>query len=91
MKYNKLPEGLQPGMQRYIEQGIEPGSFLRYVLENDLFRALGRADDQNRYLLWDICSWIYNEAPMDCWGNKEKVAAWISKGGWNCVNVSKMS
>jgi len=86
LDYSGLPEDLQGGMRRYVEQGIEPGSFMAGVLKNDLFGALGRADEFNRYRIFDICKWIYNEAPYSCWGSKEKVEAWIKKGGLGGAN-----
>ena len=81
INYESLPEGLQDSMMRYIEHGIRPGSFLEAVLTNDLFGALGKADSINRHLLFDICQWIYNEAPYSCWGSKERVDAWIAQDG----------
>ena len=79
INYESLPEGLRGGIERYIEHGIRPGSFLEAVLTNDLFSAFGRADLINRHRMFDICMWIYNEAPSQCWGSKEKVEAWIEK------------
>lgn len=64
-------------LRRYIEDGTPTGSFLRSVLSNDLRAACERADSENRYLLWDIVCWIYNEAPAACWGSPETVDAWI--------------
>lgn len=66
-------------MKLYIENGIEPGSFLTAVLENDLMEAFGRADDINRERLFDYCSFLYNEAPPACFGSKEKVKLWIKQ------------
>jgi len=83
INYNGLPEGLKGGLQRYIEHGIEPGSFLQAVLRNDLMGSFAQADIHNRYLLFDIVRWLYNEAPSQCWGSSEKVKAWIEKGGIN--------
>ncbi len=77
--YNKLPEPLQGGLQRYIENRIEPGGFLRAVLENDLAGAFGRADILNRARMFEIVSWLYNEAPSICWGSREAVKRWLDK------------
>ena len=76
--YDRLPEGLRGSMQRYIEDGIQPGHFLTAVLENDLFAAVSRADGTNSKLLPEIVRWIYNEAPMSCWGSEAKVIAWAN-------------
>ena len=77
--YSKLPEGLQDGMRRYVEDSISPGSFLRAVLENNLFSAVFRADDNNIKHLTEIVRWVYWEIPMLAWGSPEDVDAWIEK------------
>ena len=74
--YLKLPEGLQYSMKCYIEKGIRTGGFLTACLENDLLAAVNRADKTNLARLKDVVQWIYNEAPSDCWGSREKVQAW---------------
>ena len=74
-----LPENLRGGMTRYLQHGIEPGSFLRAVLENDLLNAFGRADNENKRNLEEIVRWIYNYAPADSWGSTAKVEAWMNK------------
>ncbi len=76
--YSMLPERLQGGAQRYIEHGIEPGSFLTAIICNDLREACACADDEMRHRLFDIVSWFYNEAPAQCWGGRERMAAWIA-------------
>lgn len=75
--YSKLPEHMRDGFQRYVEHHIPLGSFGHAVVCNDLFRACAKADDVNRYRLFDIVSWLYSEAPSPCWGNPEKVMAWL--------------
>lgn len=77
MDYSILPEHMQEGMRLYIEEGVEPGSFLRAVLENNLMEALGRADHVNRDSLFDYGNFLYNEAPPPCYGSAEKVSAWL--------------
>jgi hypothetical protein len=77
LRYDRLPVGLRGGLERYIEHGVPPGHFLTAVLTNDLREACSRADDINRYLLWDIVGWLWNEAPAPCWGSPEKVSAWL--------------
>lgn len=76
--YSDLPEHAQASVQRYIEHGIEPGSFTTAVICNDLTGAIRYADDINRARLHDIVSWFYNEAPAPCWGSAEKMDAWIA-------------
>jgi len=79
--YSKLPEHMQDGMRLYIERGIEGGSFMTAVLCNDLMGAAGKADHINRECLFDYCNFLYNEAPTSCHGSREKVEAWIERGG----------
>ncbi len=75
--YSGLPEHMQGAMQRYIDNGIEPGSFLLAVLCNDLAGAVGRADSVNRARINDYVMWMHNDAPAACHGSREKVAEWI--------------
>jgi len=74
--YSPLPEHMQEGARNYIEHGEEPGGFLRAVLENNLVSAFERADNTNLPRMYTWASWLYNEAPSDCWGSPAKVAAW---------------
>ena len=79
--YTKLPEHIRHGVKIYIEHGIEPGDFLTAVISNDLKGSFAVADEINRDRLFDIVSFFYNEAPMDCWGSRERMAAWIKHSG----------
>ncbi|MFE3839652.1 hypothetical protein, partial [Pseudogemmobacter sonorensis] len=74
-------EHMRDGMQRYIDRGINPGSFMTAVLSNDLMEAVRRGDDQNRTRLHDYVIFLYNEAPAWCFGSPRNVEAWIAKGG----------
>jgi len=66
--YDLLPEHIRGGMKLYLEDHVEPGGFLRAVLENDLVGAFGKADNINRAWMFDIVTFIYNEVPASCWG-----------------------
>ena len=76
--YSGLPEHIRDGAQLYIAHGIPPGSFLKAVICNDLSEACGRADDINRYRLYDIVSWFYNKAPKSAWGSEAAYERWIA-------------
>ena len=67
-----------PSLKRYVEDRIETGGFLRAVLENNLMEAFGRADASNREDLFNICSYVYNEMPASCHGNRDKVEKWLA-------------
>jgi hypothetical protein len=73
------PPNSQGGLERYYKDHIEPGGFLRAVLENDLFEAFGRADEENRVGLFYLCSWIYNNLPSASYGSREAVKLWLAK------------
>lgn len=81
INYCKLPDHIQGGMRRYIEEGCPTGRFLQMVIENNLVESFGRADEINRERMFDICDFIYNEAPLSCWGSLKKYQTWIKKGG----------
>ena len=77
--YSELPESLRGGVQRYLEHGIPMGGFLTAVFANDLSQSFGRADENNRPRLFEICSWIYNYAPDNCHGSYELVSDWCEE------------
>lgn len=79
LDYSSLPEGLEGCMRRYIEDRLQPGSFLSAVLENNLRESFATADNVNRYAMFDIVSWVYNNAPASCWGSPEKVKQWLEQ------------
>jgi hypothetical protein len=76
-----IPERMMPGLQRYIENHVPPGDFLREVICNNLRGAIGRADDENLVNLPAYVAFLYNQAPDGCWGSKEKYEAWIKNKG----------
>ena len=76
-----IPDYMSGGIQRYIENGIEPGDFLTAVICNDLFEAVGRADETNMANLPAYVSYFYTEAPSLCHGSRELMKLWIEKGG----------
>lgn len=80
-KLSLLPPHMRGAMQRYIENGIAPGSFLTAVLCNDLMGALGKADDENRHVLHSYGTYLYSYAPGGCHGSPDLVKEWVSKGG----------
>jgi hypothetical protein len=69
---------LVDNLEAYASDGLRPGAFLRAVLENDLFRAIEKADEQNRLILPQLVTFIYRELPAACWGSPEKVVDWMT-------------
>ena len=74
-----IPQHLRGGMLRYLQDGIQPGHFLTAVLENNLMEAMARADEMSRAGLYSICQFLYNHAPMACYGTPETVRKWMER------------
>ena len=72
-----IPQHTREALDRYVNHKIPTGGFLLAVLSNDLFGAIGQADRENRAALADICEYIYNELPSNCWGSKDIVWKWV--------------
>jgi hypothetical protein len=72
-----IPQRIKEGLDRYAQQGIPTGDFLRSVLENNLMQAIHRADGYSSLCLWEICEYVYNELPGNCWGSHEVVRDWL--------------
>lgn len=79
--YSILPEHMRDAMQLYIEKGLRPGGFLTALLSNDLMGALKRADEVNSNSFRLYGMFLYNEAPLWCYGSPARVEAWLEKGG----------
>lgn len=75
--FRKLPVHGQGALERYIENGLPPGHFLTAVLTNDLFGAFNRADEENEKAVGDYVRWLYNHAPVQCWGSRDAVTNWL--------------
>ena len=81
-KLATIPEHLRPGLQRYIEQGIEPGSGLMSILmDKPLSLVLADCDDDTVAGLRSIVKFLYNNAPGSSWGSRAHVEAWMEAGG----------
>ncbi len=76
---NLIELRFKESIDRYVENGMEPGGFITAVLENDLVGAFGRADTAAMTNLKHIICYCYNEIPSICWGSREKVANWYNK------------
>jgi hypothetical protein len=68
-------------IERYHKEHEDPGSFLKACLENDLISAMRLADTYHAVTIFPIMAFIYNFLPMNCYGSKEKVIAWLQQRG----------
>lgn len=76
-----IPDYMHKGLVDYIQNGHPPGGFLIAILTNDLKNAATAADGNNRRLLYDYVSFLYNYAPAPCWGSPAAVKDWVTRGG----------
>lgn len=67
-----IPNHMLESLEAYVETHRGVGSFLAAVIRNDLADAVARADDENLPNLPAYIGWLYNKAPMSCWGSPEK-------------------
>ena len=72
----RIPDRMQDAITRYVENGINPGSFLTAVICNDLQAACAKADNENIHIIPAYVAYFYNEAPSDCCGSFEKMKSW---------------
>ena len=78
-----LPAHMIEGITNYLDNGIRPGSFLYSLLCYDFLGAWHRADDVNRdyFAAWLV--FLVSHCPEESYGSREKVEAWIKRGGEN--------
>jgi hypothetical protein len=74
-----IPPHLWGGLYRYFEHGVDPGGFLRSVLEGDLFMAAARADTGSAAALHDLAMWIIWYAPSGSYGSRHTVELWMKR------------
>lgn len=77
MRQYELPTYMISGMVNYIVHHIEPGSFMRSLLENDLSETVRKADPENRERLTNWISFIARELPFLSAGSKKAVRLWL--------------
>lgn len=72
-----IPDHIREGIDTYWRRRLEPGSFVRAVLENDLMGACNSADPESASCLFWIVGYLYNNAPAGCHGSPEAVSKWL--------------
>ena len=82
-----LPDHLKDSIDAYVEDGRPLGGFLAACIDNTLWEAIRRADDDNLQVIPAIMGYLYNECVATCWGYPGASKAWISKK-WT-INSSK--
>ena len=77
--YSLIPERIMNNLLYYVKGEESPGGFLYAVLCNDLFGAVGKADDEMKPLIPLLVQFIHWEVPSGCHGSREHVKAWMDK------------
>ena len=77
--YTLIPERVMQNLLAYVKGEEAPGGFLYAVLCNDLFRSIGRADEEIKPLIPLLVHYIHWELPGNCHGSPEIVKAWMEK------------
>jgi hypothetical protein len=72
-----IPPATQNNLVYYIIDRRHPGQFLEAVLSNNLKESVARADEYNQAALAEIIKFMYNHAPMNCYGSPEHFRAWL--------------
>jgi len=75
---DSIPDYMVPGLVRYFVNYIDPGSFLRAVLSNDLLEACKCADENNLTRIHVYAAYLYQLAPIGSYGSPEAVRAWLA-------------
>jgi hypothetical protein len=73
--YTMLPEHMREGARLYVEEGLDPGGFLRAVLENNLTESFARADGIDLAHIADWVEWLYWQIPAPAWRCSDNISA----------------
>ena len=77
LAYPDAPVHILASINRYVEHGLRPGSFVTAVLSNDLTGALLAGDEDSLRGLRDIMRYVHWEIPGGCHGSKSIVERWL--------------
>lgn len=80
-RWGGVPDYMRQAFADYVLRGGPTGGFLSALLENDLLRAFGAADESNTRAMSAWARLLYNYAPANSHGNKENVKLWRESGG----------
>lgn len=74
--------GFIDNLIQYIMEGtITRGSFKWYLLTGNLYEAIRNADGTNIDRLPELVGWLWAHAPVECYGDEDKVNEWLRIGG----------
>ena len=71
-------DNLLPGLIRYRDEGIRPGSALSAFLSNDLRGFVDCADSNTVANMTALRRWCADNMPATIWGSADKVRSWLA-------------
>lgn len=74
-----IPDRMQGGLKRWLEEGIYPGSFLTAVLEGKLMDAIAYADAENVNILARYAHFLRAAFPPSSYGSEKKCRLWCAR------------
>lgn len=77
--FSVIPERIMNNLLAYVKGEEAPGGFLFAVLSNDLFQAIGRADNEMKPLIPLLVHYIHWNVPGGCHGSPEHVKRWLEE------------
>ena len=72
-----LPGNLRESIDRYVNERVPTGGFLRACINDSLRDAVVRADEDSLVAIPAIVGYLYNECPAFCWGRAGAWEEWI--------------
>jgi hypothetical protein len=73
----QVPPADVVALEAYADRRVLPRPFLYYVLVNDLAKAVTYGGVNVQHLPAYV-SYLYRILPLDAWGSREKVDAWLN-------------
>jgi len=78
--YPDIPERIRAALDRYVNDRLPTGGFLRQCLENKLLAYLHADEEmQQPETFSQLLYFLYNELPSSVWGSPELVKAHLDK------------
>ena len=73
----EIPEHMHDGVERYLFDRVEGGSFFNAVVTNNLVHSISSADQMNLAAIKNWARLLYWEFPSQAWGSEETVHKWL--------------
>ena len=75
-RYKNIPSYIIDSLACYINDGVVPDDFLKFILEDDMHNAVVVGNEDERKCLSDIILLIQKHAPEGSWGHCDSIKEW---------------